>query len=477
MSINSAMLAGVSGLTANSAALAAVSDNIANVNTTAYKRNEAEFQTLVTAQTGGGSYSAGGVLADARQYVSQQGILQRTTSATDLGIAGSGFFVTTDKATGLKSTDGRMFTRAGSFSVDDQGYLKNNAGLYLQGWQSDSQGVINVDPTDLSQLSSINVASIGGAADPTTRLSLSANLKSSQAVSPDATITAPATTPAYNASTNSMAMYDPTAASPTGVKPDFQMQIPISDSKGGKRTLAIDFLKSSTPNQWYAEVRAIPASDVADGSGLSNGQLATGIIAFTPSGRLDPSATTLFADPNNPTLSIGASGSAAAAGKAAWASGLGVAGQALTFDLNSGAGGLTQFDSQSVAESVTTNGTAFGNLTNISIDDSGYVTAAFDNGVTRKIAQVALATFANPDGLKAVSGNAYKVSDTSGNFNLKAPKSGGAGALSPSTLEASTVDLSTEFTGLITTQRAYAASSKIITTADQMMQELLNIKQ
>src|SRR3569833_1819861 len=123
MSINSAMLAGVSGLTANSSALAAISDNIANDNTTAYKRNEVDFQTLVIVQATGASYSAGGVLSTSRQFVSQQGILQRTSSATDLGISGSGFFVTTQKAEGLTATDARLFTRAGSFLVVFLGFL------------------------------------------------------------------------------------------------------------------------------------------------------------------------------------------------------------------------------------------------------------------------------------------------------------------------------------------------------------------
>src|SRR5690606_17289972 len=125
---------------------------------------------------------------------------------------------------------------------------------------------------------------------------------------------------------------------------------------------------------------------------------------------------------------------------------------------------------------VTTNGTAFGNLTNVEIDEDGFVTAIFDNGVTRRIAQVAVATFANPNGLIPLNGNAYRVSQASGPFSLKTPGTGGAGAIAPSTLESSTVDLSTEFTGLIVTQRAYSASSKIITTADAMLEELINIK-
>jgi flagellar hook protein FlgE len=159
-----------------------------------------------------------------------------------------------------------------------------------------------------------------------------------------------------------------------------------------------------------------------------------------------------------------------------WADGLGIDSQSIQIDLANAAGGLTQFNSQSVVQSVNTNGTAFGNLTNIEVDDEGYVSAIFDNGVTRRIAQVAVATFSNANGLKGVNGNAYRVTNESGTYSLKTPGQGGAGSIAPSTLEASTVDLSTEFTGLITTQRAYSASSKIITTADQMLEELLSIK-
>jgi flagellar hook protein FlgE len=467
MSINSAMLAGVSGLVSNSSALAAISDNIANVNTVGYKRSQSDFMSLVNSQGRNATYSAGGVTAVTRQFVLQQGLPQRTSSSTDLAISGQGFFVVTEKPEGLDATDARSFTRAGSFQKDELGYLRNDAGLYLQGWPVDDSGNINTDPSDLSRLRAINVATVGGTAEPTTRVAISANVQSSQALS--------AALATYDPATNSMAMYDP--ATSAGVKPDFSMQVPISDSKGGKRTVEIDFLKSATPNQWYAEIRAVPASDVVDGAGLSNGQVATGIVAFTPDGRLDTTNTTLFANPADPQISFGASSAAApGAGAVNWDVSLGISAQTVSFDLDAAAGGLTQFDSASVVQAVTTNGTTFGNLTNISIDEQGFVTAVFDNGITRKIAQVAIATFPNADGLKAINGNAYRVSQQSGTYSLKAPGTGGAGFLSPSTLEASTVDLSSEFTGLIVTQRAYSASSKIITTADQMLQELLDIK-
>ena len=559
MSINSALQAGVTGLIANSSALAAISDNIANVNTVGYKRQQANFSTMVTSQTKAGAYTAGGVQAKTHQYVTQQGLSQSTTSALDLAIAGQGFFVGTTKAENVQQADVRSFTRAGSFQLDNQGYLRNDAGLYLQGWLPDANGDININPSDLTSLGSINVAAIGGSAQATTKATINANLKSGQAISPaagpvqkngvmdsgtpptahnlkisytpagantytmtvseagetdvTATMTYSATThqavspspttitlgngetvqisdlgagsdtdasvAPYDPDTNSMAAYDPSTTPITGVKPDFEVSIPVADTKGGKRTIAVSFLKSDVPNQWFAEIHVVPASDL---EGAPNGLIKSGIVAFTPEGRYDPKAMAdlgadALLDPSAPFIQIGASSATApATGDVQWANGLGIGAQKISLELGGAASGLTQYDSTSVVQVVTTNGTAFGNLTNVAIDEDGFVTAIFDNGVTRRIAQVAIATFPNPDGLLAESGNSYRLTGASGGFSLKAPGTGGAGAIAPSTLESSTVDLSTEFTGLITTQRAYSASSKIITTADKMIEELMTIK-
>ena len=508
MSLNSAMLAGVTGLTANASALAATSDNIANVNTVGYKLNQTNFSDLVTAASAQ-DYSAGGVQAITTAYVTQQGLLQSTNSPTDLAISGSGFFVTTSSPANVSATSPRLFTRAGSFTVDSQGYLKNASGLYLQGWLADTNGNITTDPSNIALLQPINVSTVGGAAGATTTAAINANLQASQTISQSsidaagASYAAAGTIPA-NADPAAAAVataimgggavpadaYDPTNAATSmagydattgvGIKPDFSVTVPIADSQGGSRTMQIDFLKSDTaPNQWYAEAHVVPASDVTDGTGLQSGQVSVGVVTFTADGRLDPTQTTLFncaANGGAPSLAIGASNATApGAGAVNWSPNLGINGQTIAVTLGSAAGGMTQYDSQSIVQSVATNGTPFGNLTSISIDSSGYVTAAFDNGVTRRIAQVAIATFPNPDGLSPVSGDAYRVSLQSGTYNLKAPGTGGAGSISPDSLEASTVDLSTEFSNLITTQRAYSASSKIITTADQMMQDLINI--
>ncbi len=478
MSISSALLAGVSGLAANSTALASISNNIANVNTIGYKREDTQFQDLVTSQSGShAAYTAGGVQARTRQLVDQSGERRQTTSPTDLAIAGQGFFVTTQDPTGNSVTAPRNFTRAGSFTPDKQGYLRNTAGFYLQGWLADANGVIATDPSDITKLQTINVNSLAGAAGSSNQASINANLDAS--LKPSAAVGDPNATPPVAATydpastTNSLANYDPAAG--TGVKPDFTIPLTVVDSQGGRHALEVRLLKSATANQWNYELVSTDGA-ITSGAPLHDGQIATGILAFTPEGQYDPANTTGFADPTNPVITIGASSTTPAAGEAAWKDTLGIAGQKIAIELGKAPGGLTQFASDSIVTSTTDNGVVYGNLDSIDVDDSGFVTAKYDNGVVRKIAQVAIATFPNPDGLRAISGDAWQISLDSGAYNLKTPGKGGAGGIAASELENSTVDLSSEFTGLITTQRAYSASSKIITTADQMLQELIDIK-
>ena len=478
MSINSALLAGVSGLAANTSALSAISDNIANVNTVGYKRAGVDFEALVTAANGVSGYSAGGVTSTNAQFVEQQGTTTQTTSPTDLSIAGSGMFVTSEKPVNPSSVGQVLFTRAGSFSPDANGFLKNSAGLYLQGWPADSQGNILSNGSSLSSLKPVNVQTISGSVAATTAASLNANANAAQVAGAAATAAAavPPGAGAYDALTNSMTAYDPTTG--TGVKPDFTIQMPISDSLGGQHTLQIDLLKSTTPNQWYAEIQAVPVTDITSGAGLVPGQISVGAVAFNSDGSLDLTNTTLFGSPANPVLAIGASSAGApAAGAVNWAASLGLSAQSIDLNLSptSSSSGLTQFDSPSVVTSTSTNGTPFGNLSSVAIDKNGYITATFSNGVSRKIGQVALATFPNVNGLTAVSGNAYVQTPGSGTFRRNSAGAGGAGTIAASTLESSTVDRSAEFTNLIVTQRAYTASSKIITTADQMTQDLLQL--
>jgi flagellar hook protein FlgE len=459
MSINSAMLAGVSGLVANSSALAAISDNISNVNTVAYKRNQVNFANVVTAQAVQGRYSAGGVQGVTHTYVAAQGLIQSTSRPTDLAISGDGFFVVTQKATGLTPADTREFTRSGSFNVDQNGFLVNDAGLYLQGWPANANGGFPIDPSNLGNLAPINVKNLGTAVKPTSNLGVSAVLDS--ATQPSAAQTA--VPPTYNVGTaaGSMAGYAASAGA-SGTKPDFTLDFSVIDSQGASHKFEMAFLKSTTPNQWDTEVYAVPASDV-NVAGPA-GQIAAGTVAFLPDGSFDLANTTA----GLLNLSLNASGSGT---QPAWGTALGVAAQPLNLDLSK----LTQQAQASTVNTISNDGAGPGNIVGVQVDTHGVVSAIYDNSQIRQVAKVAVATFPNPDALKPMSGNAYQVTIPAGQMVLKDPGTGGAGQISPSSLEASTVDLSSEFTGLISTQKAYSASSKIITTADQMLDELINI--
>lgn len=453
MSINSAMLAGVSGLVANSSALAAISDNISNVNTVAYKRNQVNFANVVTSQAVAGRYSAGGVQGVTHTYVAAQGLIQSTARTTDLAISGDGFFVVTQKAQGLTPTDAREFTRSGSFNVDANGYLVNDSGLYLQGWPASATGTFSLNPSDLTQLQPINVKNLGSAVQPTSLLGVTANLSNATPVS--AAITAAT----YNTGANSMANYAASSGA-TGTKPDFTLDMNVVDSQGANHKFEMAYLRDSTANTWKAELYAVPATDVAGGS---PGLLASGTVAFLGDGSFDPASSTFPA-----SLALNSSAANTSPG---WATALGVNAQTINFDFSK----LSQQSGASTVTTITNDGAGVGNIVGVQVDTHGVVSAIYDNSQVRKIAKVAVATFPNPDALKAVSGNAYQVTIPAGQMVLKDPGTGGAGQISPSSLEASTVDLSSEFTGLISTQKAYSASSKIITTADQMLDELINI--
>jgi flagellar hook protein FlgE len=452
MSINSAMLAGASGMRANASALAAISDNISNVNTVGYKRVRNDFVSLLDAGTGSSSHSAGGVLAAHSQLISEQGAPQSSSVATHLAISGAGFFAVRNNSTIGAASDPLYFTRAGQFGPDESGYLKNSAGFYLQGWPVNAAGQVTASPTDLGDLEPIRVSGVVGGASATSAVSVSANLRSSLPVS--------AAAATYNAATNNMAS--------GAVTPDFQAPIQIYDSRGGLRSLTVSFLKQG-PNTWYAEIH-LPASDVVAGGGLVNGQLATGVVRFTPFGQIDPATSTL---PSSVTINQNGTGAGPQ-----WAAGLGLASQTISIDLDgsSSIGGLTSFDADSVLNDTETNGTPFGSLSSVEVGEDGSVNALFSNGQVRRVYQVPLATFDNPDSLMAEQKGVFRVGTETGDLSLKSAGTLGAGDIRPRALESSTVDLAEEFSNLIITQRAYSASSKIITTADEMLDELIRLK-
>lgn len=430
MSLYGALYTGVAGLAANSRAMATTSTNIANVNTVGYKTTKNEFSTLLASTAYLGTSANGGVKAVALPQVTQQGDLAQTSSATDLAISGQGFFVVTNTAVANPNVNELLYTRAGAFTKDANGNLKNAGGFYLQGWALDVNGNI---PTNANDMTLVSLGQVTGTALPTTTATLRSNLQSS------ATITAGYSAGDMNAGT---------------ISPQFETSIEIYDSQGGARPVRLAFVKTAA-NTWQYEV--IYDGNAADVGGAN--PVATGTVTFNTDGTVATPATP-------PVITI----------PFVAASGLAPQPIELPFGTPGEADGFTQFDTTSTLYSSDVNGTLFGGLTGVRVDEQGYVIALFNNGVEQRMYKLPLATFLNADGLGPLNGNAYRASVESGGASFKNADVGGAGSIANLALEQSTVDMAKEFSNMIVIQRAYTAASKIITTADEMLEELTRLK-
>ena len=416
MSIFSALFTGVSGMDALSTQMGAISNNIANANTIGYKKIDTSFSALVTGSAGGSTaYAPGGVKAQKSTTVDKQGLLQQTGNQTDVSISGNGFFVVKNA---VNETSGPLYTRAGQFSEDKEGYLTNAAGMVLYGWPLDSDGNIPPANADLSSLKPINLSSLGGAAAKTTKIDLSVNLKSS------------------------------TAAAGT-----FSRTLTVYDSLGKAQSIAMTFTKVAT----------VPAADPADPPVAVNN---TWNLTTVPAGTgAQPVRLTFSSDGR---LTAPSSGTATVNG-IDW--GNGSSAQTMDFDISA----LTQFDSDSTVLNINQNGAPLGLRESTSIDKNGIVYAQFSNGVQTPVFKCPIVTFSNANGLSEVSGGAYSSSNQSGEPNLREAGNSGAGLVSSGSLEQSNVDIADEFSKMIITQRSYAASSKVITSANSMLDDLLRI--
>ena len=424
MSLYGAMFSGVSGLNAQSQALGMISDNISNVNTVGYKTSKAAFSTLVTRQALENYYAPGGVRSTPVAMIDKQGLLQSSSSATDLAISGQGFFVVTGN-NAPTSTDTRSYTRAGQFSADSDGYLRSPSGYYLNGWVTDSTGTPTTANTSvLTGLEPVRVNSVSGSATPTSTIEIGANLPASAAVADTET-------------TN----------------------VQVFDSLGVSHDITFTWTKAAA-NTWTLTAAASGVGTVEEGT-VGSATPFSVTVAFNPDGT--PASFDGAATP--PNLALSALTSAA---------------NDMTISLDLGtqntADGMTQFSSNYSTSFVNQDGVQFGNFYGVSVDDNGIVTALYDNGETLKIYKLPVATFPNPDGLDAKTGTVFTQSASSGDYYLRGAGEANAGKIAPSSLEASTTDLANEFTNMIITQRAYAASTKIITTADEMLNDLINVK-
>ena len=404
--------AAVSGLSVNAQRVGASADNIVNVSTTGYKRTDLQTKSIATVSNAT-AYAPGGVQAVSRTLSTVPGLLASSTSSTDLAIAGSGYFAVS-KAPGGGET---FFTRDGDFAPDAQGDLVNGSGHYLLATASDGQ-----------TLQPVNAARIGGTAQATSHIAVDANL--------------PATADAGEA---------------------FSIHARATDSLGGNLDIQLNF-----EAQGGGDYRVTVASVTETSSGVSGvvareGDSAGPAYDVNVNFSGDGLVAGFDGEPSPPVLNI--------SGLTSGADDLNIE---LDFGRVGGANGLTKFGSDFLVGGVQADGAQFGGVSGLDISQNGTISALFDNGQTRTVANIAVATFTNPVGLEVLSGGIYRATDGSGPPTFRTPGSGGAGSVQSGALELSSTDLGTEFSNLILAQNAYSASLSVLKAADELTQGLLD---
>jgi flagellar hook protein FlgE len=406
----------VSGMQADSNWLSTISQNVANSNTTGYKNVETDFSSLVD-QIADGDQSFGGVSTRAVSLNALQGNVVSTSTATDLAVQGSGFFVVSDSSGTL------YLTRNGSFTPDASGNLVNSAGYYLMA-QNVQNGASPLAANSLTGLEKVNVVNAGQTATATTSGSLTANLPS----------TASSVASANLPSTNSASSTYTDATS-----------LVVYDNLGGSHTINIYFTNTGS-NTW--EVDAYDAADASANAGFpySSGPLATQTLTFNPTtGALSSGSPLSFTVPN---------------------------GQTMTLDLSN----MTQLAAGFNVTAATANGNAPSGISGVSISTSGSVMFNYANGTSSAAYDIPLANVVSPDNLASVNGSAYLPTAASGPVYLGTAGGAGFGEIEASSLESSTVDLATELTDMIQAQSAYEANSKVFQTGANILDVLNGLK-
>lgn len=391
------LFSGISGLRSHQTMMDVVANNIANVNTTGFKASNVIFEdTLSQIIRSAGAPGAGvggtnpaqiglGVQVGTIQTNFLQGSAQTTNKPTDLLIQGDGFFV-------LKAGNEQVYSRAGAFTFDTEGYLVNSDGNYIQGFPAVG-GVVDPygTPTDIRLQVGSTIAST-----PTTDVEIGGN------------ITADNT--------------NPITLSPTAY-----------DIRGAGHPLTTVFTYNGTDGY------DVDITDTTDGT------VGTGSVTFLPSGspNLPATASITLAD-----------------------------GTVVTMDLS----GLTNYNGQASISVKASNGFPAGSLSQFQIAPNGTVIGIYSNGVKENVGQIALANFNNPGGLERLGDTTYRSSPNSGLAQIGVAGTGGRGVMQSGILEMSNVDLGMEFTNLIIAQRGFQANSRVITSSDEMLQELVNIK-
>ena len=415
MSLYGMMRTGVSGMNAQANRLSTVADNIANADTTGYKRSSTEFSTLIMPTTGG-AYNSGGVTTTVRSSISSQGVLQYTTSVSDLAVDGEGFFVVQDPS------GTPYLTRAGAFVPDAEGRLVNAAGFQLMAYSFEN-GEPSATINGFEGLVPVTIADQGMRASPSTQASFSANLPSG------ATPVSP-----------------PPSSNDANAQYTAKSSMVAYDNLGNKVLLDIYFTNTGT-GTWQVSVfdqsKATPGTSFPyAGGALGSATLAFDAATGKLSGPVDSVSLTV---PN---------------------------GAALKIDLST----LTQLGGGYTPTDPTVNGNAPGTIDKVDISKDGTVYAHFKDGGSQALYKIPLADVTSPDQLTALAGNVYAQSSESGAVTIGFANQGKLGAVVSGALENSDVDIAEELTDMIAAQRSYTANSKVFQTGSDLMDVLVNLK-
>jgi flagellar hook protein FlgE len=409
----------LSALNATSTAIDVVGNNLANMNSTGFKGSDMSFSDLVTQSIGAGlgtTQVGFGTATPLTVADFSQGAIQTTDGLLDGAISGSGFFVVQDPSSG--NTE---YTRAGNFQTDANGNLMTANGDFVQGWTAINPANGQVDTN--GPVSNI-VIPVGSLEAPVATTTVTADLNLNSAANADNTST-------------------------------FSTPVTIYDSLGTSHVLTLSFTKTAA-NTW-TYTATLPPNDLVD---PTTAQVATGNLVFDSDGSLDLTQTTTPVTFQMPALADGAT-----------------SGNTITWNLTdpNGNGSITQFDQPSASSSSTQDGQAAAELVNVGLGNGGTILAQYSDGQQVTVGQVALASIRNPDSLVAIGNNNFMLSQASATPNIGVAGTGGRGSIEGGALEASNVDIATEFTNLIVYQRSYEASGKVVTTADQLSEDTINL--
>lgn len=427
MGVLSSLYTGVSGLQAQGEALGVIGDNIANANTTGFKASRAEFQDIIAKNLKGilgGNQIGRGVKIGAVNPILTQGNVDSTDKATDLAISGDGYFT-------LRGSDGQSFSRDGSFTFDKDGYLVTNDFQKVQGFQADEKGIIT------SSLGDIQFPKALIPAKATKEVKMDLNLDSRLEVAPPWNIKDPHSTSQFS----------------TGIE--------IYDSQGNKQLVNVFFRKVADRTWDFHGL--VDGKQVTGGKEGELAQVLQGKLRFTVDGKLDTEEVT--------QQNFNFAGGALQNQQIKFDFG-----DSITTDKGKGIAGTKQYGKESDVINWTQDGAAAGTITNMSFNDQGVLTALYSNGETQDLAQIAISKFESAERMFKVGNNRFKESRDSGTPSIGKAQTSGRGKLFAKSLERSTVDLAMEFVNLIQNQRGFQANAKIITTSDELLGEVIQLK-